>query len=115
MVAYQNQFRRAEDQYIADRRQREAQRTRDWEASRQRQREQKFWDERAAYTKRVTTPPPPSKPEPRALVPGHEAVLSAGSGRAADPRRRTAAQPWPSRKNPAAMTPVKNPSGQLVR
>jgi hypothetical protein len=55
MVAYQTQFRRAEDQYIADRRQRELQKTRDWEASRQRQREQKFWDERAAYVKRVTT------------------------------------------------------------
>jgi hypothetical protein len=57
MVAYQNQFRRAEDQYIADRRQREMQKTRDWEASRQRQREQNLCAERAAYLKRVTTRP----------------------------------------------------------
>jgi hypothetical protein len=75
MVAYQNQFRQAEDQFIADRRQREAQRTRDWEASRQRQREEKLWAERAAYVKRVTTPPKPLKPEPRVFVPGHAAAV----------------------------------------
>ena len=75
MVAYQNQFRRAEDQYIEDRRQREAQRTRDWEISRQRQREQNLWDERAAYVKQVTTPPKASKPEPRVFVPGHAAAV----------------------------------------
>jgi hypothetical protein len=75
MVAYQNQFRRAEDQYIADRRQREAQRTRDFEISRQRQREQNFWAEHAAYVKRVTTPPKASKPEPPLLFPGHAATV----------------------------------------
>ena len=75
MVAYQNQFRRAEDQYIADRRQREMQKTRDWEASRQRQREENFWAERAAYVKQVTTPPKALKPEPRILVPGHAATV----------------------------------------
>ena len=75
MVAYQNQARWAEAQYIADRRQMEMQRTRDWEASRQRQREQNLWAERAAYVKRVTTPPKASKPEPRVLVPGHAATV----------------------------------------
>jgi hypothetical protein len=75
MVAYENQFRRAEDQYIADRRQREAQRTRDWEISRQRQREQNLCAERAAYVKRVTTLPKASKPEPHVFVPGHAAAV----------------------------------------
>jgi hypothetical protein len=75
MVAYQNQARWAEAQYIADRRQREQQRTRDSEASRQRQREQNFWAEHAAYVKRVTTPPKISKPEPRILVPSHAATV----------------------------------------
>jgi hypothetical protein len=75
MLVYQNQARWAEAQYIADRRQREMQRTRDWEASRQRQREQNLWAERAAYVKRVTTPPKASKPEPRILVPGHAAAV----------------------------------------
>jgi hypothetical protein len=75
MVAYQNQARWAEAQYIADRRQREMQKTRDWEASRQRQREQNLWAERAAYVKRVTTPPKISKPEPRVLVPGRAATV----------------------------------------
>jgi hypothetical protein len=76
MALYQNQARWAEAQYIADRRQREMQKTRDWEASRQRQREQNLWAEHAAYVKRVTTPPKaPSKPEPRILVPGHAAAV----------------------------------------
>jgi hypothetical protein len=75
MVAYQNQFRRAEDQYIADRRQREAQRTRDFETFRQTQRDQKLWAESAAYVKRVTTLPKASKPEPHILVPGHAATI----------------------------------------
>jgi hypothetical protein len=75
MVAYQNQFRRAEDQYIAERQQRAMQKTRDFETFRQTQREQKFWDERAAYVKRVTTPSKASKPEPRAFVPGHAATV----------------------------------------
>jgi hypothetical protein len=75
MLGYENQARWAEAQYIAERRQREMQQTRDWEASRQRQREQKFWDERAAYVKRVTTPPKISEPEPRILVPGRAPVF----------------------------------------
>jgi hypothetical protein len=75
MLGYQNQARWAEAQYIADRRQREMQKTRDWEASRQRQREQNLWAERAAYVKRVTTPPKISKPEPRILVPGRAATV----------------------------------------
>ena len=75
MVAYQSQFRRAEDQYIADRRQREMQQTRDWEASRQRQREQNLCAERAAYVKRVTTPPKALKPEPPVFVPSQPATL----------------------------------------
>jgi hypothetical protein len=75
MLGYENQARWAEAQYIADRRQREMQKTRDWEASRQTQREQKLWAEHAAYVKRVTTPPKVSKPEPRILVPGHGATV----------------------------------------
>ena len=75
MVAYQNQARWAEAQYVADRRQREMQKTRDWEASRQRQREQTFWAEHAAYVKRVTTPPKMSKPEPPILVPGRVPIF----------------------------------------
>jgi putative phosphoribosyl transferase len=39
---------------------------------------------------------------------------SAGAGRGAHQRRRTADQPCPARKKPAAMTPTKKPSGQLV-
>jgi hypothetical protein len=75
VAPHQNQARWAEAQYIADRRQREMQQTRDWEASRQRQREQNHWAEHAAYVKRVTTPPKASKPEPRVLVPGHAATV----------------------------------------
>jgi hypothetical protein len=75
MVAYQNQARWAEAQYAADLRQRETQRTRDWEASRQREREQKLWAEQAAYVKRVTTLPKASKPEPRVLVPGRAGTV----------------------------------------
>jgi hypothetical protein len=75
MLGYQNQARWAEAQYIADRRQREMQKTRDWEASRQRQREQKLWAEQAAYVKRVTTPPKISKSDPRLLVSGHAATV----------------------------------------
>jgi hypothetical protein len=75
MALYQNQARWAEAQYIADRRQKEMQKTRDWEASRQRQREQNHWAEHAAYVKRVTTPPKASKPEPPILVPGHAAAV----------------------------------------
>jgi hypothetical protein len=69
------QFYREQQKIIADNRAREQQKTRDWEASRQRQREQKFWDERAAHVKRVTTPAKASKPEPRILVPGHAATI----------------------------------------
>jgi hypothetical protein len=75
MLGYENQARWAEAQYIADRRQREMQKTRDWEASRQRQREQNLLAERAAYVKRVTTPPKISKSEPRLLVPGRAATV----------------------------------------
>jgi hypothetical protein len=42
----------------------------------------------------------------RASVRDQWTELGAGSRRRADPRRRTTAQPWPSRKNPAAMTPT---------
>ena len=49
MVAYQNQFRQAEDRIIAENRAREQQKIHDFETFRQRQREQKFWDERTAY------------------------------------------------------------------
>jgi hypothetical protein len=75
MVAYQNQARRAEAQYIADNRAREEQKRRDFETSRQRQREQNLWAEHAAYVKRVTTPPKASKPEPRILVPSRAATI----------------------------------------
>ena len=48
---------------------------RDFETLRQRQREQNFWAERAAYVKQVTTPPKISKPEPRVPVPGRAATV----------------------------------------
>jgi hypothetical protein len=75
MVAYQNQFRQAEAQFIADNRARAQQKIRDFETFRQRQREQKFWDERNEYVKRVTTPPKILKPEPRVPVPSHAAAV----------------------------------------
>jgi hypothetical protein len=75
MATYQNQARRAEAQYIADNRAREEQKRRDFETSRQRQREQKFWAEHAAYVKRVTTPPKISKPQPLVLVPSRAATI----------------------------------------
>jgi hypothetical protein len=68
-------FYREQQRILADNRAREQQRTRDWEASQQRQREEKFWAERAAYTKRVTIPPKISKPQPPILVPGHAPVF----------------------------------------
>jgi hypothetical protein len=68
-------FYREQQKIIADNRAREQQRTRDFETSRQRQREQKFWAEHAAYVKRVTTPPKMSKPEPPILVRGRVPVF----------------------------------------
>jgi hypothetical protein len=75
MVAYENQFRRAEDQFIAENRARAQQKIHDFETFRQRQRQEKFWAEREAYTKRVTTPPKASKPEPHVLVPRQAMVF----------------------------------------
>jgi hypothetical protein len=75
MVAYQNQFRRAEDQFIAENRARAQQKIHDFETFRQRQRQEKFWAERADYVKRVTTPPKISKPEPRVPVPSRAAAV----------------------------------------
>ena len=68
-------FYREQQKIIADNRARAQQKIHDFETFRQRQREQKFWAERAAYVKRVTTPPKTSKPEPRVLVPGHAATV----------------------------------------
>jgi hypothetical protein len=75
MVAYQNQFRRAEDQFIAENRARAQQKIHDFETFRQRQREQKFWAERKEYAERVTTSPKVSKPEPHVLVPRQAMVF----------------------------------------
>jgi hypothetical protein len=75
MVAYQNQFRQAEERFIAENRARAQQKIHDFETFRQRQREQKFWDERKAYTERVTTLPKALKPEPRVPVPNQAAVF----------------------------------------
>jgi hypothetical protein len=69
------QFYRAQEKILADNRAREQQRTRDWEASRQRQREQNHWAEHAAYLKRVTMLPKASKPEPRVFVPSQSATV----------------------------------------
>ena len=75
MVAYQNQFRQAEDRFIAENRARAQQKIHDFETFRQRQREQKFWAERKEYAERVTTPPKISKPEQRVFVPGHTTAV----------------------------------------
>jgi hypothetical protein len=75
MVAYQNQFRRAEDQFIAENRARAQQKIHDFETFRQRQRQEKFWDERKKYAERITTLPKALKPEPPVLVPGHAAAV----------------------------------------
>ena len=75
MVAYQNQFRQAEDKFIAENRARTQQKIHDFEAFRQGRREQKFWAEHKAYTERVTTPPKALKPEPRVPVPSHAAAF----------------------------------------
>ena len=69
------QFYREQQRIIADNRARAQQKIHDFETFRQRQREQKFWDEHAAYVKRVTTPPKMSKPEPPILVPGRAPVF----------------------------------------
>jgi hypothetical protein len=61
-------FRREQEKILADRRATEQQKTRDFERLRQTQREQKFWAEREAYTKRVTMPPKALKPEPHVHV-----------------------------------------------
>ena len=83
-------------EFIAENRARAQQKIHDFETFRQRQREQKFWAERTAYVKRVTTPPKISKPEPRVLVPGHAAGLRAGrkpSRMQAARNRRVASRP----------------------
>ena len=68
-------FYREQQKIIADNRAREQQKIHDFETFRQRQREQNLWAERAAYVKRVTTPPKVSKPEPPILVPGRAPVF----------------------------------------
>jgi hypothetical protein len=68
-------FYREQQRIIADNRARAQQKIHDFETFRQRQREQKFWDERTAYVKRVTTAPKVSKPEPPILVPGRAPVF----------------------------------------
>jgi hypothetical protein len=68
-------FHREQQRIIADNRARAQQKIHDFETFRQSQREQKFWAERAAYVKRVTTPPKASKPEPRVPVPSHAAMV----------------------------------------
>jgi hypothetical protein len=68
-------FYREQQKIIADSRARAQQRANDWEASRQRQRAQNLWAERAAYVKRVTTPLKMSTPEPPILVPSHAATV----------------------------------------
>jgi hypothetical protein len=75
MATYQNQFRQAEDRFIAENRARAQQKIHDFETFRQQQRQEKIWAERAAYVKRVTTPPKISKPEPRVPVPSQAAVF----------------------------------------
>ena len=70
-------FYREQQKIIADNRAREQQKIHDFETFRQRQREEKLWAERAAYVKRVTTPPKISKVEPRVFVPGHAPGLRA--------------------------------------
>ena len=64
---------------------------------------------RAEFADNQVPPPVRTAGSPvkhHAPVRDHWTALSAGRGRGADPRRRTAAQPWPSRKNPAAITPT---------
>jgi hypothetical protein len=68
-------FYREQQRIIADNRARAQQKIHDFETFRQRQREQNLWAERAAYVKRVTTPPKASKPEPPILVPGRAPVF----------------------------------------
>jgi hypothetical protein len=75
MATYQNQFRQAEDRFIAENRARAQQKIHDFETFRQQQRQEKFWAERAAYVKRATTPPKILKPEPRVPVPSQAAVF----------------------------------------
>ena len=75
MATYQNQFRQAEDQFIAENRARAQQKIHDFETFRQQQRQEKFWAEHAAYVKRVTTPAKISKPEPRVPVPSQAAIF----------------------------------------
>jgi hypothetical protein len=74
MVANQNQFRQAEDRFIAENRARAQQKIHNFETFRQTQRDQKFWAERKAYAERVTTLPKALKPEPRVPVSSHAAA-----------------------------------------
>lgn len=91
MATYQNQFRQAEDRFIAENRARAQQKIHDFETFRQQQRQEKFWAERAAYVKRATTPPKISKPEPRVPVPSQAAIFvpdeSEESARSKEPAR----------------------------
>jgi hypothetical protein len=91
MVANQNQFRQAEDRFIAENRARAQQKIHDFETFRQQQRQEKFWAERKAYAERVTAPPKILKPEPRVPVPSQAAVFvpdeSEESARSKEPAR----------------------------
>jgi hypothetical protein len=75
MATYQNQFRQAEDRFIAENRARAQQKIHDFETFRQQQRQEKFWAERKVYAERVTAPPKILKPEPRVPVPSQAAVF----------------------------------------
>jgi hypothetical protein len=68
-------FYQEQQRIIADNRARAQQKIHDFETFRQTQRQEKFWAERAAYVKRVTTPPKVSEPEPRVFARGHAAAV----------------------------------------
>jgi len=70
---FEIQFYREQQKILADTRAREQQKAKEWEASRQRQRDHQYWAEHAASLKRRMEVPPRPRKEPPVLVPGHAA------------------------------------------
>ena len=84
------QFYREAQKIIADSRARELQRANDWDASRQRQRDQQHWAEHAASLKRRMEVTPRPRQEPLIPVPTRGFAVPAGDfGVSAGPARKS--------------------------
>src|SRR5208282_2145007 len=77
---FEMQFYREQQKILADTRAREQQKAKEWEASRQRQRDHQYWTEHAASLKRRMEVIPRPRQEPPVLVRGHARGFAVPAG-----------------------------------